>query len=220
MPSKARLAFEENQADVNQLWKIHQEFAGGGAGRKWGVDVLNRAAIVFVTAIWESFVEDLAAEAFKFLLSNAPDASKIPTKVKDAATKPIFDQKDSRKVWDLADSGWRGVLQSHEAETLRRWLGDFNTPKAAKVDELYEALLGIPGLSKSWSWQNMSADTAKSRLDEYITVRGSIAHRAKHRETVYKDWGTAFLGHVNSIVDKCDNAVAQHLENRTGKKPW
>src|ERR1039457_7178773 len=215
MPSKAKLAFEENRTDVTQLWAIHQEFAGGSPGRKRGVDVLNRAAMVFITAIWESFVEDLATEAFEFLLANAPDASKIPTKVKDATTKAIFDQKDSRKVWDLADSGWKGILQSHKAECLQRWLGNFNTPKAAQVDELYEALLGIAGLSKNWHWQKMSADKARSKLDEYITVRGSIAHRAKHQETVYKDWGTEFLGHVTSIVEKCDKVLRQDLESIT-----
>jgi len=43
------------------LWVIHEEVAGQGAGRKYGIDVLNRAAIVFVTACWESFVEDTCA---------------------------------------------------------------------------------------------------------------------------------------------------------------
>src|SRR6267378_6083031 len=100
MPSKAKANFDANKADIDQLWSIHQDYAGKGAGRKHGVEVLNRAAIIFITAIWESFIEDLAREAFDFLLANAPNPSAIPSKVRDAATRPIFEQKDSRKIWD------------------------------------------------------------------------------------------------------------------------
>src|SRR2546422_11022276 len=110
MPSKAKQRFDQNKKDIDELWRILQTVAGEGVGRKHGVDVLNRAAIVFVTACWESFIEDLATEAFDFMLSKVLSADKIPAKVRDHATKPLFDQKDSRKVWDIADAGWRAVL--------------------------------------------------------------------------------------------------------------
>lgn len=69
MPSKSKQTFETNKADIEQLWQIHQDYAGEGRGRKRGVEVLNRSAIIFVTACWESYIEDLAVEAFDFRLS-------------------------------------------------------------------------------------------------------------------------------------------------------
>src|SRR5689334_7026224 len=116
MGSSAKTAFDDNKKDVDQLWKIHEEVAGIGKGRKYGVDVINRAAIVFITACWESYVEDIVREGFAFMLANVPTATAIPMKVRDFATKDeIFTQKDSRKIWDLADGGWRSVLENHKA---------------------------------------------------------------------------------------------------------
>ncbi|SRR6266404_5289211 len=88
MLSQAAAKFEENRKDIEQLWAIHEEVAGQGAGRKYGVDVLNRAAIIFTTACWESFVEDLAAQSFDFLFANVPNAQAVPVKVRDAARLP------------------------------------------------------------------------------------------------------------------------------------
>lgn len=152
MPSKAKSAFDKNKEDVDQLWKIHEEFSGSGPGRKYDVEVLNRSAIVFITACWESFVEDIAKESFDSLLKNAPNALAIPLKVRDFATKVIFEQKDSRRIWDVADSGWQSVLIAHKNATLEKWLGNFNTPKTAQVDALFEELLGVTSISSNWRW--------------------------------------------------------------------
>jgi len=117
MPSNAKTTFSANKKDIAELWTIHQEVAGQGAGRKYGVEVLNRAAIVFITACWESYIEDLAAESFEFLLANAPDAIAIPAKVRAFSSKTILEQKDATKLWAIADSGWRTVLGNHKAST-------------------------------------------------------------------------------------------------------
>lgn len=220
MPSQAFTKFEENREDIEQLWAIHEEVAGQGAGRKHGVDVLNRAAIFFITACWESFVEDLATQSFDFLLANVPNAQAVPIKVRDFATRPVFEQKDSRKVWDLADTGWRQLLIAHKAATLERWIGTLNTPKSGQVNKLFDELLGIPSISSHWHWQGMPAAQAATKLDEYITIRGNIAHRTEHDETVYRDWTADYLGHVRSLVSKTESATAAQLLAATGKQPW
>jgi hypothetical protein len=220
MTSSAKTRFDANRLDIDQLWAIHEDVAGQGPGRKHGVDVINRAAIVFVTACWESYVEDLAREAFDFLLANVPTATAVPSKVRDLATKSIFDQKDSRKVWDLAENGWRAVLQTHKEEALVRWLGKFNTPKSAQVNFMFQELLGIAQVSSHWHWQRMTVAQAETKLDEYITIRGNIAHRVAHDETVYKNWGEDYLKHVSTLVDKTEGAVHAHLAAVTGIAPW
>ena len=219
MPSKAKEKFDENKNDIGRLWKIHETVSGDGPGRKFEVDVLNRAAIVFITACWESFIEDLAKESFDFLLANAPNAQIIPSKVRDLAMRPTFEQKDSRKVWELADSGWRSVLIDHRDDVIKRWVDSLNTPRTAQVDSLFESLIDCNKVSGFWYWQNMSTEKASEKLEEYMTIRGNIAHRVDHNEAVYKNWGTDFLNHVERMAEKTEQAVFNHLTKITGIAP-
>jgi hypothetical protein len=220
MPSAARAAFAENKADIDRLWQIHEEVAGKGPGRKHDVEVLNRAAVVMITACWESFVEDVALEAFDYLVANAPTADKIPGKVQSLATQDIVKEKDPAKLWALADTGWRAVLQAHRAGVKQTWVDSLNTPKTKQVESLFESLLGIRSLPASWHWKGISAEDAQKKLDGYITLRGQIAHRLKHNSTVYKNWSADYLQHVERLVEKTDNAVAAHLKKQLGAAPW
>nr|QLG05154.1 hypothetical protein [Pseudomonas aeruginosa] len=87
--------------------------------------------LIFVTACWESYIEDLAVEAFDFLLAHAPTAAAIPNKVKSLAIKDIKNDPNPLKLWDLADTGWQAILLAHKTEVHEKWLGKFNTPKSA-----------------------------------------------------------------------------------------
>lgn len=220
MASRAADKFEENRKDIEQLWAIHEDVAGEGCGRKHGVDVLNRAAIIFITACWESFVEDLATEAFDFLLTNVPNAQAVPTKVRNFATRSLAEQKDPGKLWELADAGWRQLLISNRTATIERWIGTLNTPKSAQINSLFEELLGIPKISAHWHWQRMTSEQAAEKIDSYVTIRGNIAHRTEHDETVYRNWTEDYLGHVNSLVTKTEAATAAQLFAATGRQPW
>lgn len=218
--SLALTSFQNNQADIEQLWQIHEDYAGQGRGRKYGVEVLNRSVVIFVTACWESYVEDLAREAFSFLLENAADSSAIPAKVRNYAVAEIHKHKDPARLWEIADQGWRHVLEQHKDSVMEKWLGGFNTPKAKPVNELFSELLGIPKISDSWNWQKMSSARAMEKLDEYITVRGNIAHRIRDEGNVAKVLGFQYLSHVISIVYRTEAAVEQHLHRATGVEPW
>lgn len=220
MPSNSKLTFETNKADIEQLWQIHQDYAGEGRGRKRGVEVLNRSVIIFVTACWESYIEDLAVEAFDFLLANAGDSMCIPSKVKNFAVKGVLQQQNPARVWDVADAGWRTVLATHKADVHKNWLGSFNTPKTAQVNGLFDDMLGLPRLSSHWKWKRMRAVDAEAKLDNFITIRGNIAHRIRHATPVDKNTGARYLNHVASIVERCEGAVAGHLRTATGLAPW
>jgi hypothetical protein len=63
MPSKSRIHFDENCEDVERLLTIHQDLAGNTPGRKYGVEVLNKSAIVLICAYWEAYNEDILHEA-------------------------------------------------------------------------------------------------------------------------------------------------------------
>ena len=192
MPLQAKLRFDGNKKDILILWHIHAEVAGSGRARRHRVDVLNRAAIIFISACWESYVEDLAMEAFDYLLEKASNPDAFPMKVRTAASRELREAKDERKIWELAGDGWRQIFKNHRDTLQDRWLNDFNTPKSRQVSELFFALIGIPDVKSSWTWKAMSADEAVSKLDDCIIIRGNIAHRTTHDETVYKNWGRTF----------------------------
>lgn len=66
----------------------------------------------------------------------------------------------------------------------------------------------------------MNAGRAKTKLDDFITVRGSIAHRIRDAEPVAKNTGAMYLTRVRQIVDRCERSVANHLAVQTGDAPW
>ncbi|OPB02368.1 HEPN domain-containing protein [Pseudomonas synxantha] len=220
MTSLAKTAFEANKIDIERLWEIHGIVAGHGVGRKFGVEVLNRSAIVFITACWESFIEDLATQSFDFLLANAKNHEVIPAKVRNYAARKLVDVKDPSRLWDLADGGWRNILSAHKQSVYDDWVGTLNTPKTPQVNALYSQLLGIPKLSECWYWQKMSAVNAESKLDEYITIRGNIAHRIRDENPIPKLVPQNFLVHIAQLVDRTESYVENYLFELTEVKPF
>ena len=220
MPSTARTRFDEQRTDIDQLWAIHEEVAGVGVGRKHGVDVLNRSVFVFITACWESFVEDVCLEGFDYLLDHAATMDVFPARVRTLASRDLRNDNDERRIWELAGEGWRQVLRQHRDAAKERWISSLNTPKTAQVTSLFDEMLGLANLSDAWTWQHMNAQQAADKLDQYIVIRGNIAHRTQHDDTVYKNWGTDYLRHVERLVEKSDDCVRGHIRNLVGSAPW
>jgi hypothetical protein len=187
MPSTSKKAFDDNKKDIEGFWKIHEKAAGSGRGRKHKVEVLNRAVIVFVTACWEAYVEDVAHEALGHVFAAAPVAPAAAT-----ALRAIAGNKIDR----------------------------LNTPKTSPVTDLFKSVLGLPRIHTHWKWQRMTAKGAGEKLDEFVALRGSIAHRVGSKSPVGKNVGVKYLNHVERLVEKTDEAVAQHLKKLTGTKPW
>ncbi|HAO10585.1 MAG TPA: hypothetical protein DCQ51_05265 [Planktothrix sp. UBA8407] len=220
MTSQASISFHINKKDVEMLWHIHAEVSGSGKGRKHRADVLNRTAIVFISACWESYIEDVCMEGFDFLLCNVEDPSKIPPKVKTIAARELRNDKDERRIWELAGLGWKNILTNHKEATREIWLKNFNTPKSKQVRTLFLELLGIDDITSNWHWTDTTSETACADLDRFIGIRGNIAHRIKHEETVHKSWAKEFLAHVTSLVNLTDQAISNHLFSITATRPW
>jgi len=206
--------------DILLLWSIHHEVAGSGQTRQRRVDVLNRAAFVLIAACWESYIEDVAIEAFDHMLAVVQTPATIPARIKVIASRQLREDKDERKVWELAGDGWRTVLREHRDVVVSRWLKDFNTPKADQVCALMSGLLGLPAVSSHWHWDGMAAQSASTALDDYMTIRGNIAHRIRHVDTVHKSWAKRFLSHVRRLVETTDEAVHEHMSKLSRVAPW
>lgn len=212
--------FLKNLKEVTRLLEIHTEQSGKGPGYKYNVEVLNKSAIVLLVACWESFVEDLAESTFSLLLSRAKSPSIFPNRVLALAVKSLKEDKNDTAVWQLAGLGWKEVLKAHKDFVFNKCTGSLNTPRAQKVDEIYESLIGLKGLSASWGWKKMSSKSSVEKLDELVTLRCEIAHRVVASTKVKKSDVRSYVDFVNRIAVKTSNEVRKIIIERTKKDCW
>ncbi len=211
MPSNARSSFDENCGDVERLLDIHRELAGEGPGKKHGVEVLNKSAVVLMCAAWEAYCEDIAAEAVDHLVEHATDASKLPKELRKQIAKELKTDLDNLAIWDLADDGWRQHLRTRTRVLANERNRNLNTPKTENITKLFRDAVGLPRVPSAWYWQKMSAEQAADKLDSYVSLRGDIAHRSKAAETIKKSDASKFGEHVKRLVEKTDSYISQQL---------
>lgn len=61
---------------------------------------------------------------------------------------------------------------------------------------------------------------AIEKLDKYIALRGSIAHRGQHLESVKKAEVEDFFSFIKQLAAKTGSAVNKHVKLVTGKPLW
>ena len=220
MPSKARIAFDANCADIDRLVEIHTRLTGDAPGRRYDVEVLNKAGIVLITSFWEAYCEDIAAEGLEHLLKHTNSASALPLDLQRIVAKNLKADQHDLAVWKLADDGWRNVLTERLAELQEERNRKLNTPKTVQIDELFMRALGIPRVSSRWYWNNMPRERAIQKLDRYVELRGEIAHRGRAASSVKKSQVVDYYSHVKLLVGKTGGEVSRVLKNATGRALW
>lgn len=220
MASKARQAFDRNVKDVERLLEIHADVGGDAKGRRFGLEVLNKSAIVLITAVWEAYCEDVAAEGINHLVAHVASGIDLPKELKKKIAAEIKADLNELAMWDLADGGWKTRVQARLAAMTKDRNKKLNTPKSAQIDELFAAAIGLPNVSTSWHWKKMSVSQAKKKLDDFVSLRGAIAHRGAAASRVSKAQVTDYLQHVTSLVGKTGGRVNGHVKKATGKTLW
>jgi hypothetical protein len=216
MPSNARAAFEENRKDVERLIQIHADLAGETPGRKHGVEVLNKSGIVLMCAVWEAYCEDLAAEAVEHLVQNTRDADSLPKALRKVIAAELAEDKNELAMWTLAGDGWKKILRSRLADIAERRNRSLNTPKSSNIDELFEEAVGLKTVSSSWHWHNVSAETAREKLNGYVRQRGDVAHRSSAASSIKKSHLIGFVKHAERLVDATDARVNTDITKACG----
>lgn len=228
--SRAAASYAESSKDVAQLLAFHEQIGGTGPGRRWYVSVLNRSAIVLLCAVWEAYCEDLADEALRHIVNSTSDPSKLPQALRKQVAKELRESPHELSPWQLASDSWKTHLLTRLSDFTRRRNFDWNNPRAANVQSLFERA-GIPNITDAWSWQRTSGRKASDRLDRLVALRGDIAHRGDppigsrprrglrgadvEKVTVLR---AVYL--VNTLVEKTDAKVARELKRMTGVDPW
>jgi hypothetical protein len=175
---------------------------------------------VLITAVWEAYCEDIAAEALEHLVTNVPSGSELPKELKKRIVGDIRADSNELAMWDLADAGWKGRVKARLVSLTTERNRRLNTPKTEQIDELFEAAIGLPDVSNSWRWKKMSVASAKDKLDYYVTLRGAIAHRGAAASAIKKVHVTDYFKHVKRLVDITGERINSHVESVTGKFLW
>lgn len=220
MASQARQAFDRNVQDVQRLLEIHADVGGDAQGRRFGLEVLNKSGIVLITAIWEAYCEDLAAEALNHLVTNAASGSSLPKELRKKIAAEIKADSNDLAMWDLADAGWKARAKARLATLMVERNRRLNTPKVEQIKDLFAAAIGLSDVSSAWRWKKMSITRAGKKLDEFVELRGAIAHRGTAASSVKKAQVENYLAHVKRLVGKTGGRVNAHVRKATGKPLW
>jgi len=223
MASKARAAFDDNAEDIERLIELHEDAGGTDPGRRYGLEVLNKSAIVLITAFWEAYCEDIAAEGLEHIVKHAKSADAIPDELKKIVAKKLAGESHELAVWKIADDGWRQYLKGHLEDLKKERDRRLNTPKTTQIDELFKTAVGIEKMSNHWYLhKKMKSDQARKKLDGYVSLRGAIAHRGRHDTSVTKKNVTDYFEFVKTLVAKNGGEVNKHVfkvtENDFGGK--
>lgn len=220
MPSKARTSFDENTEDIDKLLELHASQGGSQPGRRHGLEVLNKSAIVLITSFWESYCEDIAEEALAVIVEHAPNADALPKEIKKLIAKSLKEDKNELAIWGISDDKWRDVLRRNFLALKTERNKTFATPKSFNVDVLFESAIGLSKMSSNWKWERMSVAAAAEKLNDFVSKRGDIAHRGSSTTTVKKSEVVAYLKHVKKLASKSGGAVKKHVKTITGQDLW
>lgn len=219
MASRARTSFDANIRDIDRLFGFHLK-PSTGARKAQQTEVLNKSAIVLTTAFWEAYCEDLAAEALEHLVQYAAGWEAIPLQLQKIVARELERERHELAVWRLAGEGWRTVLVDRLASLQEERNRTLNTPRTQQIDAFFEEVLGVVKLSQRWKWQGMSAQAARAKLDEFVVLRGDIAHRGQAADRVTKRQAKDYATHVRHLVAKTGGHINTVMKKATGQPLW
>ncbi len=215
--TKALDAFLANGNDVTALLQLHRERGGDNVGRRHGLEVLNKSAVVLICSFWEAFCEDLAAEALEHLVGHTTDPERLPVRLRRKVAEELKADLDELAVWRLAADAWRPVLKARLADFQEERNRQLNTPKAGPVDDLFDHTLGLERISDSWAWSGCTVEHARRNLDRYVSLRGDIAHRGQAGTSVHKSTVVKFSNHTRRLVNVTEMRVIEWVDETTGQ---
>jgi hypothetical protein len=97
---------------------------------------------------------------------------------------------------------------------LRQEISRLHNPTAEKASELFRDFAGLD-VSKHWQWNGVDAETACKRLNDYLKLRGDVAHRARivrdgppERHPVKREDLERAIRFIKMLVKSTDGALA------------
>jgi RiboL-PSP-HEPN len=202
---------------VSRLLEIHRTLGGSGPGRRVNLEVLNKSAIVTICAFWEAFVEDLSADALRHLADHSETPDSLPLAVRKAVSNELRAHKHELAMWDLAGEQWRELLRDRAEKIVSAGDRTLSSPNSQKVNDFFLHQSGVENISKSWRWSGTSSSKACQRLDSFIALRNSIAHRGGPKdETVLRRDAAKGFALIDRLCELSVGEVNMQITKATG----
>ena len=170
--------FNQNMSSYERLYQIYREVKGSGRGPN-DLGALRRSMIILMCGSWEAYFEDEVLFTLSVRLNGLTNPHQLPEglrlSVYDAmhSKEGHFADLDARDlVWQLSGDGWKG----HIYQWVDNKIKNFNTPKTKQIDDVFRKVFGGGKLSDNWNWAGQSAVSSKRKLNEFVSLRGDIAH--------------------------------------------
>lgn len=178
--------------------------------------MVSRSAVVMTCAYWEAFCEDLAAEALHHLAEHTKDASQLPNELMKSLTTLLRSDQHELAIWKLADEGWRDVLRQRADLIVSDDDRSLNTPKPEQLKHFFRTNIGITDITQAWQWHKNSPTRTRKLLEEFVVLRGSIAHRGSPAGGVLKKHATAGLDLLTRLAERSATRVSEFVEQHSG----
>jgi hypothetical protein len=202
---------------VDRLLTIHNLIGGVNRGRRFNLEVLNKSAIVLTCAYWEAFVEDLTAQAVRHLAEHATSPSDLPVDLRKSILKDLQSTKNELAMWNLAGDQWRALLRDRARKIVSVSDRTLSSPTSRKVDEFFLQQSGMVNVSHAWARRGTSAEKSRQRLDAFIDLRNTIAHRGGPlNRVVLKRQAEDGLRLIDRLIEASTGAVDKQLTAATG----
>lgn len=218
--SNAEFSFDvEATPQIDRLLGIHEEIGGSGPGRRYNLEVLNKAAIVLISAFWEAFIEDLAAEVLEHFAKETKDVNSLPLELRKSIAKDVASAKHELSPWELAGDGWREALRSRAKKIKDGNDRTLSTPTSRNVEDFFRTQAGVSDLTSCWHWAGAPVARNIERLDEFVRLRNAIAHRGGPTDVgVLKKDARDGLNLIRRIAELSLKYVNKKVEQSVGVK--
>jgi len=180
--------------------------------------VLYMSTIVNLCASWELFIDALITDSIEWMLK-IKTAEKLPNILKNRIALNLLEKREKSipelEIWKLSDGGWKNLLRDNHTILKNK----FNTPKAENVDEFVFKTIGLRNLSSNWKWKNQSNVKTKNKLNNFIKIRGDIAHRISADPINFNTIGE-YIDFLFRLSTLSSNVIREYIYTIVGSYPW
>ncbi len=199
--SQAKVSFEAALGDVTNLLQFHEEVGGQGPGKRpISLSSLNKSGIVLLCATWESYIEFVITECAERHVKAVSKPDEMRKSLSKLVTKYIENEKDDRAWHAVSGDGWRDTAVS----IVKARVAELNTPKTKQVSMLFYDLLDVKNIENNWKWHRSEIGVASTRLDDFVSLRGSIAHGEIGPKSITKADVTSAQDLIKRLVEKVE----------------
>lgn len=198
MPSAAQSSFELALDDVENVLWFHENAGGQGQGKRGRhFQSLNKSAAVLLCAAWEIYIETVIMECVERDLQAATTPTEMLRSLQKLTQRHIRDGKVENAWQSVAGDGWKELTRS----LARGRVAALNTPKPGPITELFKAVLGVEDIKDNWVWHKNPLGVPSGKLQNFVSLRGSIAHGEQLPETLTKARVEAAYDTIDHLVD-------------------